>query len=225
MSIAHLQELQKLLKTINTIREAVSKLEQRSRGKLNKITVNQCWKNFDTEAFAGIVQDMIEILPTLAPARIANDARSAIIEGILPKSYDRDVREIKRRGRPALVELWETIPASTRIQTEKFVRRLPPDTSVIAFFRQLEAGAAALVPRPKDGRSPARVKVFARGVAKIWARLGLHVGRAYDGVWSTERDSPVQSFCGHALAAVGDQSRVSRRQVCNIQLACLGQLK
>jgi len=210
-------ELQKLLEKVKIILAKVSKLDQRSRSELNKITVKQCWEDFDTEAFAGIVHGMVEILPTMSPARFANEARSAINDAILPECDELHVREIIRWGEPALLELWETIPAATRIQTEKFLRRLPPGTSVLAFFRKLDEGLATFVPPSKDGRLPGIMRLFARRVARIWVRLGLHAGRAYDGMKGKERDSPFQSFCRHALAAVGDQSSISRRQVGEVQ--------
>ena len=213
------QEIQilKLLEKVKVIRNTVSNLAQKSRSELNEITVKQCWEDFDTEAFAGIVHAMVDILPTLSPTRIANDARSAICETTLPEYYAPEVRNITRCGGPAVLELWETIPAITRVQTEQFMRRLPQGTSVARFLRHLEDGLAIFMPRSKKGRSHAIVSVFAYRVAKIWIRLGLEVGRAYDGVASKERDSPFQSFCRHALAAVGEHCGISRRQVCKLQ--------
>ena len=213
------QEIQilKLLDKIKVIRNTVSSLEQKARSKLNEITVKQCWEDFDTEAFAGIVHAMVDMLPTLSPTRIANDARSAICETTLPEYYTPEVRNITRCGGPAVLELWETIPAITRVQTEQFMRRLPQGTSVVRFLRHLEDGLAIFMPRSKNGRSHAIVSVFAYRVAKIWIRLGLHVGRAYDGEENKERDSPFQSFCRHALAAVGESCGISRRQVCKLQ--------
>ena len=52
----------------------------------------------------------------------------------LPKYYAPEVWNITPCGGPAVLELWETIPAITRAQTEQFMRRLRPGTSVARFF-------------------------------------------------------------------------------------------
>ena len=214
---AEQKELKQLIRAIDTLKQAVSKLEAGSRKELNKTTAKQDWHHFDTEAFAAILHAMMETLPTLSPACIADDAVAAINERTLPGSNARHVRKIVRTAGPAILELWETIPAITRIQTEKFLRRLPPGTSVVEFLRRFGDGLAKFKSGLKDGRRPAMIRVFARRVAKLWRGLGLHVGRAFDGYAREERDSIFQQFCRFALAAVGDRSGVSRRQVCNVQ--------
>ena len=51
----------------------------------------------------------------------------------------------------------------------------------------------------------------------IWTGLGLKIGRAYDGAQGKNVESNFQRFARLALAAVGDNSVVSRRQITNFK--------
>ena len=64
-------EILKPSEKVKVIRNMVSNLARKSRSELNELTIKQCWGDFDTEALAGIVHAMVDMLPTLSPTRIA----------------------------------------------------------------------------------------------------------------------------------------------------------
>jgi hypothetical protein len=66
-------------------------------------------------------------------------------------------------------------------------------------------------------RPPAIEGRYVRNVAKIWWSFGLNVGRAHDGAHGESVESPFQRFARLALAACGDNSRISDRQIANLK--------
>ena len=108
------------------------------------------------------------------------------------------------------------MPTPTRSQVEHSIRKRAPKRA-LAFFRHLAGELKKHSPQPKRIRRPPVVRFFGDRVAKIWGELGLHVGRAYKGdtkeTSAHHVESDFQKFCRLALTAVGDQSRISGRQV------------
>ena len=201
----------RLIKHVDDLIYAVSKLPPFGKRELNKITAEQDWRNFDTEIFTELIHALMQALSKFQFSS-AIDARAAMNEARLPGSKHPRVIAIGRTARPAILDLWDTIPATTRVQVEAHLRRLSRGKSVLQFLRHLKTGLVKFNPRSKRGRSPAIMSVFAHRIAGIWIGLGLRVGRA-----ATESDSVFQRFCRHALAAIGQHSGVSRRQVRNLQ--------
>jgi hypothetical protein len=167
-------------------------------------------RHFDTEMLAELIHTMMTA--TLSPNRAAEELRSAISVASLKSSNDKSVRKIRRWGPLAFVELWELMPFETRSEVERSVRERSPKRA-LAFFRCLAGELKKHSPQLKRVRRPPVVRFFGDRVAKIWGELGLHVGRAYDGDMAQHLESDFQKFCRLALTAVGDQSRISGRQL------------
>jgi hypothetical protein len=209
------KNLDRLIELFDQLVQVLSKFPPVSRGKLNKIVVGQDWRHFDTEAFDYLIHAMRDALPKLSPACVAQEALSIINEATLRVSEDLAVTQTIRTGPPAILDLWQIIPAATRTQVEEGIRRWPSCRSATAFFRDLATVLANS--QQKTGRGPAVEGLFATRAAAIWRGLDLHVGRAYFG---GDRSAPAghyasnfQSFCKEAFAVFGEGSSVSERQV------------
>jgi hypothetical protein len=222
-TLEHATQKLNLLKTlIDALVQIISKFPSRSTAKLNKILAEQDWQRFDTEVLADVVHAMIRVFPELPPACVAQEAALAINETPLPASDHNAIKDVIRTAPPAILDLWEAIPAETRVRVEANIRRRSWK-SVILFLRHMSTMLAASRPNAKRGRPVSITPSFARPVAAVWRRLGLHVGSAYFG-GNRERepahcDSSFQRFCREALRAVGDDSHVSNRQVGRLKLA------
>jgi hypothetical protein len=215
--------LERLKRNLDQLVRVLSKLPPFSKGKLNKIMVGQDWRHFDTEAFAYLIHAMMDALPKLSPACVAREALSIINEGTLRASDNEDpaVTQTVRTAPPAILDLWESIPAASRTQAEEGVRRMPSCKSATEFFRHLATMLAKSCPQQRMERSSA---LFGKRVATIWRGLKLHVGRAYYNGSGSQHGpachypSNFQRFCLDALAVIGDDSPVSGRQVDRLKL-------
>jgi len=210
--------LERLLEQLDALVHAMSKLSPSAEGKLNKIVAGQDWKNFDSEIFSELIHAIINALSTSAPMCIAERARSAIIEP-LRASKHLAVVQIVRTAPPMILDLWEGIPAQTRTQVEAGLRTwVPPRQRPMAkFLNRLIFLLEKFRPQLKKGRRRAIEGRFGQGLARIWRGLGLHVGRAFNGEFDRHVESSFQRFARLALTAVGDDSRISRRQIDNLK--------
>jgi hypothetical protein len=218
--------LSTLIKRIESFVQLVSELPPRSKGKLNDIITEQDLRNFDWEVFANIIHAIIDELSRTSPAIVADRARLALSDAGFQAPNDPALARI-RSAPPKILELWETIPAQARAQVEADVRGLSSRKSAVQFFRYLVTALKRSYPRPRLGRPPVVERLFAQSVAAIWRRLGLHAGRAYFAGNKYQspchKPSSFQRFCDLALAAVGDKSRVSGRQVLNLKSKIVAQ--
>ncbi len=193
----------KLIARLEELAEAIAKLPPVSKKKLNSIVADHTEHCFDTETFAAMIQGIADALPTLAPKRLALDVL--------------DVIERPIAGVTSPPELWETMPAETRQQVEQHVRSSEAKTSATEFLGQLVISLRNFLPQAKQGRLPTIQKRYIGRVGMIWTGLGLKIGRAYDGAQGKNVESNFQRFARLALAAVGDNSVVSRRQITNFK--------
>jgi hypothetical protein len=205
--------LSRLLQHLDRLNQAISKLPPLAKGKLNKIVTEQDWQNFDTETFNELIVAMTDALSKASPACTAEIALAAINEKIGSDTHPAVV-QIVRTARPALIELWESIPAETRTQVEANLRSWAPPKRgpAIAFVNRLGALLVTFRPQLNDGRRSAIIGHLGQRVARIWHGLGLDVvsGRSkYQGTF--------QRFSQFALIAVGDDTRLSNRQVTNLK--------
>jgi hypothetical protein len=211
------EAIKRLVSQFDHLVQRLSKLSPKSRGELNKIMNDQDFRHFDTETFAELIHSILHALPKLSPACVAQEARLAIIEMLPQASDDLASFVIIRTAPPAILDLWDSIPAETRTKVEEAIRSRSSCRSATDFFRYMATMLTKSSPQAKIGRRPSIERLFGQQVAKIWRGLGLHVGRAYN---SGNRDqepyhypSTFQRFCQKALAVVGDNSRISGRQV------------
>jgi hypothetical protein len=209
-----IQGLDRLLKHVERIARAISELTPNAQAELNGIMSSQDLRHFDTEMLAELVHTMMSA--TLSPDRVADEMRSAMSVASIKSSNDLCVREIPRSGPPVVLELWELMPARTRSAVEHGIRERSPKRA-LAFFRHLAGELKKHSPQPKRIRRPPVVRFFGDRVADVWSELGLQVGRAYRGdtieTSAHHVESDFQKFCRLALTAVGDDSRISGRQI------------
>jgi hypothetical protein len=206
--------LRRFIEQLDRLNQAISKLPPLAKGKLNKIATEQDWRNFDTETFTELIVAMTDALSESSPACTAEKVLAAMNEKIRSGTHPAVV-QIVRTARPALIELWETIPAETRTQVEANLRNWAPPKRrpAIEFVNRLGALLETFRPQLNDGRRPSIIRRLGQRVARIWHGLGLNVvsGRSkYQGTF--------QRFIQLALiAVVGDDSRLSNRQVTNLK--------
>jgi hypothetical protein len=210
--------LERLLEQLDALVHAMSKLPPLAKGKLNKIVAGQDWKDFDSETFTELIHAIIHALSTSSPKCIADRARSAVIEPVGASRHPA-VAQIVRTAPPAILDLWKLIPAQTRTQVEAGLRTwVPPrQRPMTKFLNRLIFLLENFRPRLKKGRRGAIEGRFGKRLARLWLGLGLHVGRAFNGEFDRHVESSFQRFARLALTAVGDQSRISSRQIDNLK--------
>jgi hypothetical protein len=216
--------INRLIKHVERLAQMLAKLPRPTKGKLNKIMAGLNWRQFDTEVFAEFVHALLDVLSNVPASRFAADARSSIVDS-LRSSDDRVATKINRTAPPAIVELWDAIPAATRTQVESNLRAWAAvkKRSVVGFLERLVALLKQHREKIGRGRHLAIEGRYVQVVEAIWRRQGLgsQVGLAFDylkGDKGKNVESRFQRFGRLALAAVGDRSRVSRWQVTNLKL-------
>jgi hypothetical protein len=216
--------LNRLIKHAERLAQMLAKLSRPTKGKLNKIVAGLNWREFDTEVFAEFMHAILDVLSNVPASRFAADARSSISDSFR-SSNDRVATKINRTAPPAIVELWDTIPGATRTRVESNLRAWASvkKRSVVGFLVHL----VALLKQDREkigrGRHFAIEGRYVQMVEAIWRRhgLGSQVGLAFDylkGDKGKNVESRFQRFGRLALAAVGDQSSVSRWQVTKVKL-------
>ena len=196
------ESLSNLNRNVDRLVQAIFKLPAASRAKLNKIMAQQDWEHFDTETFSELILTILAASSSLSPRCFAIELRSAIEQSASKVSKDTAVMEVGRRGPPAILELWDMIPSQARVQIEEHIRNSAPPKSALGFFRELASALGKC--RVNPGHSRPVEFAFAKRVARLWAKLDLNVGRAYDFNESRHVESYFQKFCQIALTVVGD---------------------
>jgi hypothetical protein len=218
------RNLNRLIKHVEGLALIFAKLPRSTKDELNKITTELNWRQFDTECFAEFMHAILDVLSSASASRFAVEAHSLIVESVR-SSNDRVVTKINRTAPPAIVELWDTIPAATRTQVELNFRATASakKRSAIGFLKQLTVLLNGHREKMGRGRHLAIEASYVRAVEAIWRHhgLGSQVGLAFDylkGDKGKNIESSFQRFGRLALVAVGDKSSVSRWQVKKIKL-------
>ena len=192
------QAINQLTSSIGELRRQISPLPPSSLAVLNRhlTAVLEQSMIFDTEILIDVLDATAKALCQVSPRRRAEDAYSVICR------------------QPSLVNLWESIPAVTRVKVEALMQNRRPLTSLVAWLDTLRQLLDQERPVRKEGAPPSVLRVFAKGAARVWERLDLIAGRRYDANKGHIK-SDYQRFCDLALAAFGDTSKLSGRQVSN----------
>jgi hypothetical protein len=210
------ESLSTLNRNVDRLVQAILKLPAASRTKLNKIMAQQDWEHFDTETFSELILTIQAASSSLSPTCFAIELRSTIEQSASKVSKDTAVMEVGRTGPPAILELWDMLPSKTRVQLEEHIRNSPPPTSALRFFQELASALARC--RVNFGQSHPVEFAFAERVARLWAKLDLNIGRAYDFNELRHVESYFQKFCRIALTVIGDHSRISDRQISHLKV-------
>jgi hypothetical protein len=218
------RNLNRLIKHVERLVGMLAKLPRSTKGELNRIMAGLNWRQFDTEVFAEFVHAILDVLSNVPASRFAADARSSIVDS-LRSSNDRVATKTNRTAPPAILELWDAIPAATRTQVESNLRTLAAvkKRSAIGFLKHLVVLLKQHREKIGRGRHLAIEVGYVQAVEAIWRRhgLGSRVGLAFDplkGEKGENIESRFQRFGRLALAAVGDWSGVSRWQVKKVKL-------
>jgi hypothetical protein len=191
---------------LNAFAGAISKLPPNSKSKLNRRMADVMMSGvFDTEIFIELVDCLAACLPQLFPKKLADDALLLLLAETSPEA------------KSPIVGLWEAIPSKTRSRVERELESRLPMRGV-ALLRLIPEllDNHRLVPRLGAPTSPKAE--FVIELDRIWRSLGLTSGRQYDAAGGAgHKSSPFQQFGDAALAAVGNESRISDRQVDNLK--------
>jgi hypothetical protein len=199
----------RLISSLGELRSRILDLPPTSRAVLNKRLAAVLQPSiFDTETLIEALNAVANALREVSPKRLGDDARSVIQPS---EGYT-----------SSLIVLWELIPAVTRVEVERQMQSKQPADSLAGWLETLLKLLNQKRPAPKQGAPHSVLHEFAVRAARIWIRLGLNPGRRYDARRETPVESEFQRFCNLALAAWGDASRLSGRQVSNAKEIALG---
>jgi len=214
------EHLRRLMRHIEQLSNAVAKLPPLSKGKLNRIIIEQNWAEFDSEAFRQMFRKLLDSVSELSPRRFANDAGAAIQETLETRN-DPVVAWYARQAPPALIELWEYLPDATRSAAEAALRGWIPPTrgQVLAFLAYLNSLLEKHWPKSDRRKRRALLGAYLNKLAAVWKRLNLDVGLARGGSREKKAESLFQQFARLALAGIGDNSIISLRQIANLKKA------
>ncbi len=203
--------IDELISSIQELRRQIKRLPPASLAVLNRHLTAVLEKSFfDTEVFIDVLDATVKALRHVSPKARADEAYSTIYPPV-PEGWE--------QSRP-LVNFWESMPAVTRVEVERLMRSRKPPTSLVDWLNTL--GQLLQQERPVRKKPPSVVHIFTKRTILIWERLGLHPTLKYDADKGHEVESDYQRFCNLALAAVGDTSKLSRRQVSKAKTSLSG---
>jgi hypothetical protein len=214
MEAQSLDTLDRLIRGLRQLSDAITQLPPTSKGELNKrvfAIIGQA--PFDSEVFIEIVEAITAALPEVAPRRLADKVFSMIHP------------EPGEGRRPPIIDQWEAMPATTRMKVEGLMQQGKPSTSLVQWLNRLVDLLGRERPARKWGAPRSITQVFVSRTAAIWRTLGLNAGLAYDFFLHPATggeigrggrvESGFQRYCRAALTAFGDPTEVSARQVAN----------
>jgi hypothetical protein len=189
--------LNRLIRELRQLSNAIARLPPNSKGVLNKRVVGIISRApFDSETFIEIVEAITVALPQVTPRRWADNIRSLIHP------------EPGGTRRALIIDQWEAMPATTRVKVESMVR---PSRSLVHWLDNVADLLEQERPAPKQGAPRSISQVFISRIATIWRTLELTPGLANSG--GARLESTFQRYCRAALNAVGDATKISARQV------------
>jgi hypothetical protein len=164
----------------------------------------------DSETFIQIIEAIIAALPQIEPRRRADD----VLLFIRPEP-DR---------RPPIIDQWEAMPATTRINVERLLGARPSN-SLLSWLNNVAGLLDLERPMRKRGPPHAIVRIFVLRIGRIWESLGLKAGLAYRNAsrkddWTIRERrvaSVFQRYCHAVLSVVENSTRISARQVDNFK--------
>jgi hypothetical protein len=203
--------LDQLIKDLRELGAAIAQLPPNSKGELNKRVADVIGRaQFDSETFIEIIEGIAAALLQIRPRRLADNIMSLIHP------------EPAEAGRPPIIDRWEAMPATTRVKVEGMVQ---PNSSLIRWLGSVADLLERERPLRKKGAPRSISQVFVMRIASIWRTLGLKPGLAYDFFLHPATEdrlgrggrvlSAFQRYCRAALAAVGDPTEISARQILN----------
>ena len=198
-----------LVLQLRSVADAIDKLPPASKGKLNKILKTVVWEQFDTEEFCRIVDGIIEALKSVSPKCRAQEVHLQLVER---RSFLRQkirIASIHRSAQPAIRELWESMGACRDI--EAALRESGSKRKSLSDFLRYAADLLESQQFVNLRRVPLRA--YLDRVWKTAQDCGLSYKPMYDWRSGTEVERDFQLFAKYAIAAVGANQTISRRQI------------
>ncbi len=167
MQSQSLDVLDRLAQSLRALAHAIMQLPPTAKGQLNK-RVSEIFRQatFDTEIFIEIIDAITSVLPQLAPRRTASHVFSIIHP------------EPTEGRRSPMIDQWETMPATTRLQIESLLQQSKPLASLVQWLNLVVDLLDYCRPAPRVGAPRSVSQPFVFRIAAIWRSLGLHVGLA-----------------------------------------------
>jgi hypothetical protein len=208
-----LKDLDELILKMAKLAEAISRLPPSSKGYLNQKAAHLVKEGvFDIDMIVDLINLLLDCLPDISPRKKADDVRCII------ERHEGD-------NSPRIARLWESIPLFTRDCVERRIKS-SPIRSCVELFRVLPT----LLPLkdfrptpPGPGAPRFLLRKYVKDIHRIWLRLDLtarrnyYVGSDRAGDKARHVQSPFQKFCNAALTSVGDPTKISNRQVSNLE--------
>jgi hypothetical protein len=212
--------LDELISGLRALRSAITRLPPRIRGDLNHRMASILEPGiFDTEVLIEVLEALAQSLRKASPKRLAEDAYSIIYQPLPVFKDAKPLPHLTEQSRPLFIDLWESIPDVVRVEVERLMQKAGRTASLSGWLTLLADLLLQERPARKVGAPRSRLQLFVRRVASIWRRLGLRPSLAYNYLLYPGRggrmESGFQSYCRAALAAFGDFSLISARQVEN----------
>jgi hypothetical protein len=221
-----LSALDQLISGLRALGSAITRLPPRTRGDLNRRMASILEPGiFDTEVLIEVLETLAQSLREASPKRLADDAYSIIHQPLPVFREAKPLPHLTEQRRPLFIDLWESIPEVTRVKVECLMQKAGRMASLSGWLTLLADLLLQERPTRKFGAPRSQSQLFVWRVASIWRRLGLRPGLKYnfflhpanqDRIGRGGRiESGFQNYCCAALAAFGDFSWISARQVEN----------
>jgi hypothetical protein len=219
-----LRALDQLISGLRALGSAITRLPPRTRGDLNRRMASILELGiFDTEVLIEVLEALAQSLRKASPKRLAEDAYSIIHQPLPVFKEAKPLPHLTEQRRPLFIDLWESIPDATRVKVECIMQKAGRMASLSGWLTLLADLLLQEPPACRVGGPHSQSQLFVWRVASIWRRLGLRPGLAYNHfLHPGEQDrigrggriaSGFQDYCRDALAAFGDSSVISARQV------------
>ena len=206
-----LQSATELISSLSKLEAAIGRFPPRARGQLNKQAQSILSRQrFDTETLIELLEGVERALCQLSP-RCHAIAATEIFFSKLPRDFGGD--QVRTSARTHIVNLWEMMPAEMRIEVERRVGTLGRVRSLSKWLqdviRIIEEEVRAMKPR----RPLSSQRRFIARALKIWSRLSLPGGLYFSVQDERGAVSAFRRFCRLAVAAFGNHSDISARQI------------
>jgi hypothetical protein len=198
-----------LVLQLRSVADAIDELPPASKGKLNKILETVVWGQFDTEEFCRIVDGIIEALKSVSPKCHAQEVHLQLVERRCFLRQKIRIASIRRSAQPAIRELWENMAACRDI--EAGLRKSGSKRKSLSDFLRYAADLLEL--QQVANLRPVPLRAYLRRLVKITQDCGLSYKPTHDWRSGTEVEREFQAIAKYAIAAVGANQTISRRQI------------
>jgi hypothetical protein len=187
------QNLSVLVECLEELVQRIQDAPSASQRALNDIMIANYEKYFDTETFVALFQSFKDALPNVSNGERLRDG-----------SIWQDI-----------AVCWEGAPPSTRNAVESELRHSATRLDAKEFVKHIIVLLQTFW--PERNAKAALTREFCLRMSEVWRSMGLKVGAAYDWKIGKNCESLFEQFCSAALRAVGNDTKIARRQTRRLQ--------